>query len=80
MLQSGETGGGSLKRTAQSEAELIRNLAKLNMQHSFPHPPYVLKLGNRFPEYFENHMKENEILATLLSFRNKTTDNSTEKK
>lgn len=39
----------------------------------------MLKLGNRFPEYFENHMKDNVILATLLSFRNKTTDNSTEK-
>lgn len=38
----------------------------------------MLKLGNRFPEYFENHMKENAILATLLSFGNKTTDNGTE--
>lgn len=46
-------GGRGLKRAAQSEAELIRNLAKLSMQHSSPRPPHVLKLGKRFPEYFE---------------------------
>lgn len=46
-------GGRGLKRAAQSEAELIRNLAKLRTQHSSPRPPHVLKLGKRFPEYFE---------------------------
>lgn len=48
-----EKRGRGLKHAAQSEAELIRNLAKLSMQHSSPRPPHVLKLGNRFSEYFE---------------------------